>query len=91
MSFSRALRTPRTRRNEALGWVDLEDVIHDVFVQLDAIRDERVERKDSSWWPPGGDPENVEQLVADRWRRGVLYLPHGSRQGGAQTKRHERS
>jgi hypothetical protein len=42
----------------------------DIFVQLDALHDERVERRDSHWCPPGRDPENLERLVRERWARG---------------------
>jgi hypothetical protein len=53
--------------------------VTDVFVQLDALHDERRERHDQRWQPPGPDPQGLERLVEDRWRRGVLRLPGGRR------------
>lgn len=50
-----------------------------VLEQLDAVNDERVERGDPKWWPPGPEPENLERLVEDRRRRGVLRPPPGRR------------
>ena len=46
-----------------------------IFVQLDALHDERVERKDPHWSPPGPDPQALERLVEERRARGVLRLP----------------
>jgi hypothetical protein len=45
-----------------------------IFVQLDAAHDERVERKDAKWWPSGPDPDSLEALVRERRARGVLYI-----------------
>jgi hypothetical protein len=42
-----------------------------VFVQLDALREERIERGDPHWWPSGPDPQGLERLVRDRVARGT--------------------
>ena len=62
-------------RRDDVEQPDEDVLVHDIFVQLDAVHDERVERRDSRWWPPGSDPGNLEQLVRDRLARGVLRLP----------------
>ena len=58
-------------QGETEGEVDATDI----FLQLDCVHDERRERHDPTWWPPGRDPENLERLVEDRRARGVLRSP----------------
>jgi hypothetical protein len=41
-----------------------------IFEQLDALHDERVERHDPHWFPPGPDPQGLERLVRERYERG---------------------
>jgi hypothetical protein len=40
-----------------------------IFEQLDALHDERVERNDPKWFPPGPDPQGLERLVEERRAR----------------------
>jgi hypothetical protein len=40
-----------------------------IWEQLDALRDERAERGDPHWSPPGRDPEALERLVEERRAR----------------------
>jgi hypothetical protein len=40
-----------------------------IFEQIDALRDERRERGDPRWFPPGPDPEGLERLVRERRAR----------------------
>jgi hypothetical protein len=43
-----------------------------IWEQLDALHDERAERHDPRWFPPGPDPQGLERLVEERRRRGKL-------------------
>jgi hypothetical protein len=43
-----------------------------ILTQLVALHDERVERADPTWFPPGPDPDGLERLVEERRRRGTL-------------------
>jgi hypothetical protein len=70
---------PHWRWKWAMGERDSMDAteVDRVLVQTYAVEDERVERGDPKWWPPGRVPENLERLVEDRRRRGVLRPPGG--------------
>ena len=43
---------------------------HDLFVQLDAFKDERHKRGDPLWVPPGRYPECNERLLREKLARG---------------------
>jgi hypothetical protein len=78
-SEAAAKRDPLVRWKHSLGERDRMDATEfDYFLeQILAVEDERVERGDPTWWPPGPEPENLERLVEDRRRRGVLRPPGG--------------
>jgi hypothetical protein len=40
-----------------------------IYEQIDALRDERNERGDPNWFPPGPDPAGLARLVARRRAR----------------------